>query len=143
LAATQQILDEVKEKLEKIPQIRIQLTSELPKKLTQLESDIHEMKAKGFFIEQASFQKEIERIRGLISEELKRDEDDNLAQKDETIAECHLQVEALYDRLIKEAEAIRNGSTKQSALAKELEALVHTIVEFKKELEFVLERYRI
>jgi len=136
-------LDEVKEKLEKIPQIRIQLTSELPKKLTQLESDIHEMKAKGFFIEQASFQKEIERIRGLISEELKRVESDNLAQTEETIAECHQRIEALYDLLMKEAEAKRNVITKQSALAKELEALEQTIVDLKKEVEIVLERYRI
>lgn len=143
LIATQQILEQVQEKLEKIPQFRIQLTSELPKKLKQLENDIHEMKKKGFLIEQASFQKEIEQIRKLISEELKRVESDNIAQTEETIAECDKQIESLYDLLVKEAEAKRNVVTKQSELAKELETLEQTIVDLKKEVEIVLERYRI
>lgn len=143
LIAAQEILENVKEKLEKIPQIRVQLTSELPKKLKQLENDIHEMKMKGFLIEKASFQKEIDQIRKLISEELKRVESDNIAQTEETIAECHKRIEALYDLLVKEAEAKRNVLTKQSALSKELEALEQTIVDLKKEVEIVLERYRI
>lgn len=143
LITTQEILENVKEKLEKIPQIRIQLTSEMPKKLKQLENDIHEMKLKGFLIEKASFQKEIEQIRKLISEELNRVESDNIAKTEETIEECHKRIEALYDLLVKEAEAKRNVLSKQSSLAKELEALEQTIVDLKKEVEIVLERYRI
>lgn len=143
LIATQQILDEMKKKLDKIPQIRIQLTSELPKKLAQLENDIHEMKTKGFLIEPKSFQKEIDQIRKLISEELNHVESDKIAETEEKIEECHKRIESLYELLVKEAEAKQQVIAKQSTLSKELEVLEQTIVDLKKEVEIVLERYRI
>ena len=46
LLETQKIVDTLKEKIETIPTLRMKLTSELPKKIAQLERDMDEMKKK-------------------------------------------------------------------------------------------------
>ena len=143
LAAAQKIVDEMKMKLEKIPELRIKLTSELPKKIAQLERDMHEMEVKGFILERQTFQKELDAIQTAISEELKKVEADDFAAVEDKVNELNEQIEGLYDLLAKEAEAKLAVIEKRKQLSHELDVLQANISELKAEVQTVLERYRI
>ncbi|MFA8437812.1 septation ring formation regulator EzrA [Pueribacillus sp. YX66] len=143
LVSTQKMIDEIKVKLEKIPEFRIQLTSELPKKIAQLERDIDEMERKDFILERRSFQKELDVIRDILQAELKKVEADDLSTTGEKVNECNERVEALYDLLAKEVEAKQAVIEKQTKLTQDLEVLQTNISELKNEVQTILERYRI
>lgn len=143
LSTASDVITDIKIKLEKIPEYRIQLTSEIPKKIAQLERDIDEMERTGFILERRSFQNEIDAVQKVIHEELEKVEADNLANTQEKVNECNERIESLYDLLAKEAEAKQAVIEKQRKLTQEIEELQTTITNLKAEVEVVLERYRI
>lgn len=143
LLETQKIVDTLKEKIETIPTLRMKLTSELPKKIAQLERDMDEMKKKGFTLERETIQKEINFIRKTIEEELTKVEMDKSESTDEKVKECNERIEALYNLFAKEAEAKRIVVEKHQELMMNVDKLQTSIIELKAEVQTVLERYRI
>lgn len=143
LNKTGKVLETAIDKLEKIPEFRIQLTSEIPQSIDRLVRDLDEMERTGFILERRTFQSELDAIRTALKEELKKVEANELDNIQANINECNKRIDALYDLLEKEAEAKQAVANKHKQLKTELDELQQTIVDLKEEVEIVLERYRI
>ncbi|PWA11149.1 septation ring formation regulator EzrA [Pueribacillus theae] len=143
LLSTKQHMDETKERMEILPELRIQLIAEFPKKIDELEKGIEDMEKQGYMLERQSIKNELEGIRKQIKEELQKVEENHVKDVPEKIKGISDSIEGIYELLENEVEAKHSVVKEKEKLKNEFEVIMKDVEFLKEEVQVVAESYRI
>lgn len=131
------------EKMSSIPEWRMMLQTNLPRRINEVELGVAEMEKQGYVLEHLSLHEELSSLRKRINTELLNVEQDRLDQTPETIAQINERLDEIYTLLEKEVEARAKIIAEREQLDVELAQIKDSVNALKEEADIVSLSYRI
>ena len=117
-----QEMDDIKEKVEKIPLLLNECQHQIPNQLEEIKAGIQEMKEEGYIFEHLGIEKEMERMEERLKAYLEFLENTEIEEVMTGVQEMKEQLELFYDLLVKEVNAkqfvFENRQTIQESIKK-------------------------
>lgn len=137
-------LIDMQEKVDVVPELIVQIKSELPNTFKELELGVKEMSEQGYLLEHLGVQKEIdqikklhEQVKELITQEVK------IAEATDVIQDIHKKVDQVYDVLEAEVLAKKFVTDEREQINQRMQASAEQLVLLKEETEEVQLSYQI
>ncbi|WP_083270760.1 septation ring formation regulator EzrA [Bacillus marinisedimentorum] len=143
VAKTKDLLGELTEKMDTLPDLILACTTTLPDELKELHSGCMEMKEKGYPIDEFNFEKQINEMANQVIEFRSRLDNGEISEAEQGVAEIMKKVEEIYDQLEAEVNAKQEVETGLPAIGPKLEEMNQAISHTKDETVIVQQNYRL
>ncbi|RBW71455.1 septation ring formation regulator EzrA [Bacillus taeanensis] len=143
LLGVQEELSVLSEKLEYIPELLVQLQTNIPSQLEELQSGMLEMANSGYLLEHLHVQEEIEEIYEKVEEEIKQIAEVNIEETKQRVEALFSKIEAIYSALENEVEARSALIGEQTTIEKNIAHMKQDIEQLEEETIAVQVNYRI
>jgi septation ring formation regulator len=129
--------------LENIPQLLLEIQSNIPAQLQEIQEGFQEMNAKGYVLDHIHAEHELTVIREKLTQYLHMIEKTDIGPVKDGVEEIKERIDMIYDLLEKEVLASQFNQKESANIEKALQMLAEENEKTKEETSFVLETYQL